>query len=80
MASLSGATEWHGGPCGSVPAAVALGQVTPRVLILPEAATYFYYQRRKEKRTWLSQSLSHQPPSTEDGLEKEWTGSRGASC
>lgn len=50
MAPLSGAMGWwHGGPRGPVPAAVALGQVTPRPRLSQELPPTSYHQRRKEK-------------------------------
>lgn len=52
MAPLSGAMGWwHGGPRGPVPAAVALGQVTPRPRLFQELlpTPTSYHQRWKEK-------------------------------
>lgn len=71
MAPSCGAVEgWPGGPDGPLPAAVALGQVAPRAMTLPEATTYFLSPKEERKRVWPSPSVSLQPPPAEDGIER----------
>ena len=64
MAPSCGAVEgWPGGPDGPVPAAVALGQVAPRAMTLPEATTYFLITKGGKEKG-LAKSVCLPPAST----------------